>query len=762
MKYVTIKLFLLSFLVFGSLTESKAQRTCGTSDHQEELLNNAIYAKWFNAYKKQVKSYPQNRNVTCSNPIIIPVAVHYNGTINTSNTACLISRAQDQIDVLNKDFGGYNADISNYCIISEACCSAYPPEVLMQGSCIQFCLATANHPSCEPSGNLIGGFAITVGQHTWPSASNNCWKGYFNFFVSDEDPPGQMNLLGLAPIGGAANPNGDGMFISASAFGGLGSGCSSGTGIDTNGTYNMGRTGTHEAGHYFGLDHIFDGCSNGDGIADTPNQELENYGCPMINGSTCISTAENTCGTQDFFFNFMDYVDDPCMFMFTENQGQLMYNTALIAGTSGTVAYKSNATVCDAASQPDYNPTLPNGCIIANPPIPDSSFEPSSGSMSICSNKPINFTNTSEGCVITGWTWTFSGAGVTTASSTEENPSVYVTQSGTLTVTLTTNNASGSDMTPASENLTITIIDSNDSSCNQCGSTFTDSGGINGNYSNDELITTTLCSPSQSSINVDFVMFRLEAETNCMYDELTVYDGPTVSSTFMGSYCGVGLSNAPGGGSVSSTGECLTFVFRSDQLVTDNGWEANVVCSIVVPVELSSFEAVAQGRNVKLEWNSASEINLDSYILERSIDGRDFVEITTISSKGLSHGSSYEYDDLDLREEQYYYRLKQMDLSGDFDYSKIVSVQLSPDLDDQKYTLYPNPNNGIFNIEGSTANEELVLSIYDRTGKRIREIRKSIEGEIFQLDLSYLKQGVYSMRINNGSDVQFMSLVILN
>ena len=744
------------------MTDLMAQRTCGTDVYQEELLSNPSYFKWFNAYKKQVKSVPSNRNVTCSDPLVIPVAVHYNGSINTSNTACLISRAQDQIDVLNKDFGAYNADISNYCIISEACCSAYPPEVLMQGSCIQFCLASANHPSCEPSGNLIGGFAITVGEHEWPSASNNCWQGYLNIFVSDEDPPGQTNLLGLAPVGGAANPNGNGMFITASAFGGLGSGCSSGTGIDTNGTYNMGRTGTHEAGHYFGLDHIFDGCSNGDGIADTPNQELENYGCPMIDGSTCISTAENTCGTQDFFFNFMDYVDDPCMFMFTENQGQLMYNTALIAGTGGTVAYKSNATVCDAASQPNYNPTFPNGCIIADPPIPDSAFEPTSGAITICSNKPINFTNTSEGCLITGWAWTFSGAGVTVASSSEENPSVYVTQSGTLTVTLTTSNATGSDMTPASENITITLIDSNDASCNDCGGTFTDSGGANANYANDEFITTTLCSPLQSSINVDFVSFRIEAETNCMYDELMVYDGPSDASDFMGSYCGVGLSNAPGGGSISSTEECLTFVFRSDQLVTDDGWEANVVCAIVVPVELTFFEAIAQGRNVKLKWEAASEINLDSYILERSTDGKDFVEIATIPSQGVSHGPSYTYDDVELREQKYYYRLKQMDLSGDFDYSQKVSVQLTPDQNSRKYTLYPNPNNGVFNIAGSNSYEELMLSIYDRTGRSIREIRKSVDGEIFQMDLSDLTQGVYTLRINSGSDVQIMSIVILD
>ena len=175
-----------------------------------------------------------------------------------------------------------------------------------------------NHPTCEPAGNLIGGYAITVGQHSWPSTG--CWSGYLNLFVEDG-----LGFLGVAPLSGGANPNGNGVQILAAAFGGSGGGCTSGTGIDTDATYNLGRTGTHEVGHYFGLDHVFNGCGAGDGIADTPPQSNPNYGCPSVNLTTCANSADNTCSTPDFWFNYMDYVDDMCMYMFTEGQSQVMY-----------------------------------------------------------------------------------------------------------------------------------------------------------------------------------------------------------------------------------------------------------------------------------------------------------------------------------------------------------------------------------------------------------------------------------------------------
>ncbi|KAH8917632.1 zincin, partial [Atractiella rhizophila] len=85
--------------------------------------------------------------------------------------------------------------------------------------------------------------------------------------------------------------------------------------------YNLGATLTHEAGHWFGLYHVFDdygtSCSDYDQVSDTPPQKTASYGCP---------TGKDSCtgGGVDSIHNYMDYSDDSCMTQFTTGQGTRM------------------------------------------------------------------------------------------------------------------------------------------------------------------------------------------------------------------------------------------------------------------------------------------------------------------------------------------------------------------------------------------------------------------------------------------------------
>ena len=148
--------------------------------------------------------------------------------------------------------------------------------------------------------------AATGGADAWPSDK------YLNIWVC----PLGGGLLGYAqfPGGPAAT---DGVVILHSAFG------TSGTAAAP---FNLGRTATHEIGHWLNLRHIWGddgtGCSGSDFVADTPNQGGPNYGVPTFPKVSCGNGPNG-----DMFMNFMDYVDDSAMIMFTAGQVTRMQAT---------------------------------------------------------------------------------------------------------------------------------------------------------------------------------------------------------------------------------------------------------------------------------------------------------------------------------------------------------------------------------------------------------------------------------------------------
>ena len=566
---------------FPVFTQDTPPIRCAADEHHEQQMLDPEYAAKFREIRRMVHERLQGHTPSCVTPIIIPVAVHFSGSITNANPTCLQDVVNDQIATLNEDFGGYNSDISTYCTHAANCPSDYAPTALGGGTCIQFCLATMNHP--VGSSVAEGDPAITVGLFTFDSGAA-LWEGYMNIFVSDVPPNGYgANLLGVAPLNGGANPNGNGFFITASAFGGDAYSCISGIAINNNPNYNLGRTGTHEAGHYFGLYHTFEGCSNGDGIADTPDQSVDNGGTPSINYGTCTSTANNSCGTQDFFFNFMDYVYDVSLYMFTSGQSDVMNAIATLGVNHGTNPYKAYATVCGAL--PTYNPTYPTGCPVGTPPESAFSINATAPYEFCPSMNSISFTDASTNFP-TSWSWTFSGAGVSPTSSTDQNPTVQVNSTGTLTVTLTASNSAGPDLTPATMNYSITILPM--ASCGDCGQTFYDSGGAGGNYSNNEDVSVTYCTADPGDVVVASFT-SIDIGTSFNDDYILVKSGSTAATGFGDEEYVVSENNIyepQGGGSyfsfgntsIPSSSNCLTFRFISNGSGTTSGWAVDISC----------------------------------------------------------------------------------------------------------------------------------------------------------------------------------------
>ena len=300
---------------FDSNTARK--RACASQDHMEKLLQDDTYKQAYEQRKakfaRQLKTNVAESRALCSNPKVLPVAVHYQGA--NADRACLVALAQNQIAILNADYQGKNSDIVQW---TSNAASTFPG--LSNGeACIEFCLASKNHPNGFSLSD--GDAAVTVNQTNGDQI--NAWAGYINIIVNDAD-----GALGYSPLGGSGN--GDGVVINRDAFG-AGNGC---TGVSPQSPYDLGRTLTHEMGHYLNLDHIWGGgCGQDDGIADTPEQATDNGGCPNIGAQSC--------GSPDLHMNYMDYTNDACMYMFTAGQASVMEGWM-----NANLNLKDPATVC--------------------------------------------------------------------------------------------------------------------------------------------------------------------------------------------------------------------------------------------------------------------------------------------------------------------------------------------------------------------------------------------------------------------------------
>jgi hypothetical protein len=137
-----------------------------------------------------------------------------------------------------------------------------------------------------------------------------------------------------------------------------------------------------------------------------------------------------------------------------------------------------------------------------------------------------------------------------------------------------------------------------------------------------------------------------------------------------------------------------------------------------IPVKLLSFAAIKENALVKLYWVTASEFNNDYFAVERSVDGLKFETITIVEAIGNSQDiQKYSVTDQNPYLGVSYYRLKQTDYNGSFEYSKIVSVNFSMDLG-YGLNVFPNPtraDNIKITISGEAGNEVMVM-VYDFWG----------------------------------------------
>ena len=172
-----------------------------------------------------------------------------------------------------------------------------------------------------------------------------------------------------------------------------------------------------------------------------------------------------------------------------------------------------------------------------------------------------------------------------------------------------------------------------------------------------------------------------------------------------------------------------------------------------VPVQFLSVSARQKGNQVAINWSTATEINNKYFDIEKSVDGgSNWTLVATQKSAGNS-SVTRKYDVVDVRPVAgfNYYRIKQVDIDGKYKYSTTVNVKLL--IEKTSALVLGNPFNRDIPVEFiSTANQSVLLNLYDITGKLVAtdrwDIPKGNSRKSFE-KASSLKKGMYILNIND-------------
>jgi hypothetical protein len=227
----------------------------------------------------------------------------------------------------------------------------------------------------------------------------------------------------------------------------------------------------------------------------------------------------------------------------------------------------------------------------------------------------------------------------------------------------------------------------------------------------------------------------------------------------------VGNDGINTGATVPNVGFKIKIV--TNQCGTPQEEEDDFSCStIILPIELSSFTGkLVEGQLARLEWATAREQDNKGFFLERSIDGRNFVEIDFIQSKGNTvSGHRYSYLDKLPYRGRYYYRLRQVDLDGKETYSKIISINIE-DLELDFMEAFYHPEDKVLHVKvrQKTA-DNLQITVYNMLGVEMHCLKVPVQNndlvQSFSIPVNVAHTGAYIIEVKDSRNVAKKKIVM--
>lgn len=728
-----LSLFFAVVLAFTAFAGNSGQRTCATMDNLQQLKaeDPGLEAR-MQQIEAQTAAYiqAQKYNQNTTNAIItIPVVFHV--VYNTSAQNISDAKIQAQIDQLNLDFARLNADRTN---------TPTAWQSIAANTNIQFCLAQR-----DPSGNLTNGierrqttvtsfssnnnikFTANGGLNAWPATQYlNVWTGNLS-----------GGLLGYAqfPGGPAAT---DGIVL---LFSSVGSVASPGTASP----YNLGRTATHEVGHWLNLYHIWGddgtGCSGSDQVGDTPNQAGSNSGCPTFpRTDACTSTSPGV-----MFMNYMDYTNDGCMNMFTTGQSTRM-NALFASGGSRASLLSSQGCV----------PPSTSGC--GTPGSLTATSVTSSGAT-------LGWTAVSGA---TSYSVTYTAAGGTSVSASTTSTSLVLTGLSASTsyswsvaanCSGTTGNAASSSFSTLSAGTTCgTPGGLTASSITASGATISWTA-VSGATSYVAQYKTTAATTwtSVNTTSTSTTITGLAASTTYQYRVQAVCSG--VSGT---------VSAASTFTTLASTTTCSDVYESNNSSSTSRLIPTNTDLVALISSSTDSdwfrFTTTTPNTNIRIALtNLPADYDIRFYnssLTQLAISQNGSTTSETITRNTTAAGTYYirVYGYNGAFNTTRCYSLRVNVSSTTFRTAdEVVETAIKPELNDM--VIYPNPAHESINAEFNAEMPEVIsVRLFDMMGKTVLTNRQEVSEGVnkFSFDLSAMNKGIYFLELisTNGRTVK--------
>lgn len=255
-----------------------------------------------------------------------------------------------------------------------------------------------------------------------------------------------------------------------------------------------------------------------------------------------------------------------------------------------------------------------------------------------------------------------------------------------------------------------------------------------------------------------------------IFGSLTIQDNPVLTSlgglnnTFLGSnsITNISIQNCPELIICQVPCVCDVIMNGGEAIIMNNAEGCNtpeqVDANCSLPIELLYLKVTQYQNNVLLTWLTATETNNSHFIIEHSIDAQQFTEVGRVAGSGTSltpqtYSFIHERPHLGVN----YYRLRQVDFDGTFEYSDIINVEFER----KGFHIFPNPVESALHLQFNTSQMEIEVNITSITGKVIHSEVVDFSGGamLITFDIENYPMGVYFLSVNDGKEIQVQRFI---